>query len=376
MPSCGRCAISIIETCGILSNEGEPNVAKCLMPNGDLHQQLHIINDAETGVRGMIAVHSTRLGPAAGGCRLWSYGSARMLEVDALRLARSMSYLHAIAGLPFGGGMAVLQRPEGNFDRAAILRVLGETVKALGGVNITVSDVGTTMADIHAVRGHTKHIAGLGSSSQNVGDGPSQWTSLGIFNAMKVAARLALGSDLRGLTVAVQGLGNVGASLCWRLANAGAKLVIADPNAARTQLLSDSLGAKVISIHAITQVDADIFAPCALGGVLNERTIPRLKVKIVCGSAHNQLADAADAEALLAREITYAPDYVINSGGMIKVAADQRGESVDWVEERMHPIAARLETILKDAAFAGVSPVRVADDMAIQIISKAQYAPA
>lgn len=347
-------------------------MAQHSMPDSDLHEQVHIINDAATGVRGMIAIHSTNLGPAAGGCRLWHYDSVQALEIDALRLSRGMSYKNAMAGLPFGDGKAVLQRPAGVFDRATLFRVFGEAVEALGGQYVTAEDVGTTLRDMHQVRSATRHVAGLEAARGKAGGDPSPWTALGVFESMKLAARFALGTDLKGLTVAVQGVGNVGADLCRHLAAAGANLLVADVDPRRVETLVATLGARAVSTEAILQADCDIFAPCALGGVLNARTIPLLKARLVCGAANNQLATDADSETLLARGIVYAPDYVVNAGGIINVAAEYLGETSAQVMHRVHRIAPRLESVLSRAAAEGASPARVANQMARQVIRETQ----
>lgn len=351
-------------------------MTKVPAPDCDLHEQVHIINDAATGARGMIAIHSTSLGPAAGGCRLWHYDSVQSLEVDALRLARAMSYKNALAGLPFGGGQAVLQRPLRDFDRRSLLRVFGEAVESLGGQYVTAPDVGTSLDDMNAVRTVTKYVAGLNALPGKAGGDPAPWTALGVFEAMTLAARFALGCDLEGLIVAVQGTGGVGSNLCRRLAAAGAKLVIADMDSRRTEVLALNLGARVVSIDEIAKVDCDIFSPCALGGTLNQQTIHSLKAHLVCGAANNQLANPTDGDALLARGITYAPDYLINAGGIINLAAEYRGETTRQAKDRVKRIATRLETVLIQAATEGTSPAAVADQMARQIIRETHRAAA
>lgn len=347
-------------------------MAKSPLPNTEAHEQVHIIDDASTGLRGMIAIHSTTLGPAAGGCRLWRYENAQAMERDALRLSRGMSYKNAMAGLPFGGGKAVLQLPAEPFDRDALFAALGNAVEALDGRYITAEDVGTTLEDMKVVSERTRFVAGLKARRGKAGGDPSPWTALGVFEAMKVASSVALGADLEGLTVAVQGTGNVGASLCRMLANAGVKLVIADIDRRRVALLERVHGARVVPVDEIASVQADIFAPCALGGVLNAKSIPQLKARLVCGGANNQLATEADGDALTARGIAYAPDYVVNAGGIINVTAEYLGETTQQVEARVHCIAGRLDTVLKLAAVEKVSSARVADRLAQQIIREAE----
>lgn len=340
--------------------------------NASFQECLHVINDAETGVTGIIAIHSTAIGPAAGGCRLWHYESQTDLVTDAIRLAQGMSYKNAMAGLPFGGGKAVLQRPQGDFDRAALFRVFGEAVASLKGEYITAEDVGTTIADMRAVRRHAPYVAGLEVAEGMAGGDPSPWTALGVFESMKAAAREVLDFDLADATIAVQGVGNVGGRLCRLLREAGAKLVVADVDEARAAALARDLGAKHVGIEEILVADADILAPCALGGILNADTIPDLRVRLVCGGANNQLATEADGQALLDRSILYAPDYVVNAGGIINVSAEYLGETSDQVAGRVGQIAGRLLDVLHRSTEEQVPPGVMADRLARQLIAGAR----
>lgn len=342
----------------------------------DFQEDIHVVSNAQGEAIGVIAIHSTALGPAAGGCRFWHYDSHADLTADAIRLARGMSYKNALADLPLGGGKAVLRRPEGSFDRAALFRAFGDAVESLGGAYITAEDVGTTVADMERVRERTRYVAGLHAEPGKSGGDPSPWTARGVFEAMRAAARFARGSDLEGLTVAVQGTGNVGAALCRMLRAAGARLVIADVDRRRVDALVAELGARAVSVDDILAADADILAPCALGGVLNGRTIPGLKARLVCGAANNQLATEADGEALLARGIVYAPDYVVNAGGIINVSAEYLGEAPEAVERRIGEIAPRLTGILEAAARDNLPANIVADTLARRIIARGQRAAA
>lgn len=338
----------------------------------DFQECLHVINDAQTGVTGIIAVHSTALGPAAGGCRLWHYDTQTDLITDAVRLARGMSYKNALAGLPLGGGKAVLQRPRGDFDRATIFRVFAEAVAAMQGSYITAEDVGTTVADMRQVRELTPYVAGLEAVAGMAGGDPSPWTALGVFECMKAATQHVLHRELRGATVAVQGIGNVGAGLCRLLKQEGAELVIADVDNGRSAKLADELGAKRLSSDDILGADVDILAPCALGGILNATTIPKIQATLVCGGANNQLATEADGQALVDRGILYAPDYVVNAGGIINVSAEYLGETSAQVAERIGLIPDRLLGILDIAAQQRVSPSVTADQLAQQMIASAR----
>ncbi len=329
------------------------------------------LEDKSAGLDGIIVVHSTTLGPGAGGCRLWHYPDLDQAFTDAFRLAEGMSYKNAMAGLPFGGAKAVLRRPDGPFNRAALFQAFGRAVAALGGRYVTAEDVGTSVADMQEVARETRHVAGLAAVGAAAGGDPSPWTAEGVFGAIEAGAAFALGADLRGLTVAVQGTGNVGAELCRRLADAGARLVIADVAPGRRDRLATILGARVVGADAIASVEADIFVPCALGGVLDEPTVAAMKARLVCGGANNQLAAPEVAGLLRDRGITYVPDYVANAGGIVSVSAEYLGESAASVATRVAQIGPRVTAILEEAARRGLSPATVADETAERLIASA-----
>jgi leucine dehydrogenase len=342
----------------------------------DFLESFHVIDDTPTGVTGVIAIHSTALGPAAGGCRFWHYESREGMTRDAVRLARGMSYKNALAGLPFGGGKAVLQCPAGAFDRAVVFRVFADAVAALEGRYITAEDVGTTVTDMKMVQSRTPFVAGLDPKPGRAGGDPSPWTALGVFQSMQAAASFTYGSDVRGLTVAVQGTGNVGAELARLLAQAGARLIVADVDKDRAAKLAAELDAKLVDALEIVTTSADILAPCALGAVLNETTIPQLKVGLICGGANNQLATDADGHALRERGIVYCPDYLINAGGIINVTAEYLGETTAQVMGRVGTIAGRLATLLVRAREQGQPTHVIADAMAEQIMAERSLAAA
>jgi leucine dehydrogenase len=323
-------------------------MVQCVIGKNDLQETLHLINDAQSGLNGVIAIHSTALGPAAGGCRFWHYDSNQEMMRDAARLARGMSYKNALAGLPFGGGKAVLRRPVGDFDRAALFGAFAHAVASLEGSYITAEDVGTSIEDMNTVRQRTSYVAGLEPKPGKAGGDPSPWTALGVFESMQTAANFTFG--------------------CRLVYKAGGRLVIADVDCARVNRVAKELDAKVVGVDEIHSVEADIFAPCALGAALNDRTIPSLKARLVCGGANNQLATDKDGDALLAREIVYAPDYLVNAGGIMNVAAEYLGETTEQVRERVGQIASRLATILAVADRTKQPPHIVADEMAEQII--------
>lgn len=320
--------------------------------------------DEAAGLDGVIAIHSTARGPAAGGCRLWSYADSSDAMADAFRLAEGMSYKNAMARLPFGGGKAVLRRPAGAFDRRALFEAFGRAVEKLGGRYVTAEDVGTGVSDMECAARHTRHVAGRTALPGLAGGDPSPWTALGVFEAMKEAVRFRHGSSLSGVTVSVLGVGNVGAGLCHLLAEEGARLVIADIDPLRCAVLAEQTGARTVSIDALAGEEAEVFAPCALGGALDEATVSALKAGIVCGAANNQLAAPHLADVLMARGITYAPDYVVNAGGIINVAAEYLGESADQVRGRVMEIGPRTRELLETAAAENLPPPLVADRMA------------
>lgn len=337
-------------------------------------KDLHVIEDPRTGLQGVIAISSTALGPATGGCRFWRYPSQTELAADAARLAHGMSYKNALAGLPLGGGKAVLQLPDQPFDRKALFRAFGDAVDRLGGAYVAAEDVGTSVADMQCVRERTSYVAGLTARPGMAGGDPSPWTALGVFLSMQQAARSVLGCELSDTTVAIQGLGSVGRRLARLLYSARARLVVADSACARAQEVADELGASLVAPEDIAGVAADIFAPCALGGAINERSVDQLKVRIVCGAANNQLASAKDGDDLAQRGIAYMPDYLVNAGGIINVSAEYLGESTEHVENRVAGIPRRLEEVLRLAAKTGRPTHVVADELAEAILSGAKVA--
>jgi len=264
--------------------------------------------------RGIIAIHSTALGPAAGGTRFWKYDSLDAAIQDALRLARGMTYKNALAELPCGGGKSIIIGNNKTNDREKIFRAHGRFVESLGGKYITAEDVGTSPADMEYVRQETEHVSGLLDGS---GDA-SPRTARGVFRAMQAAARHCWGTDdLAGKTIAIQGCGHVGYYLAGELHRAGARLIVTDVEPERIQKIVSEYGAKSVAAAEIYSVPADIFAPCALGGILNDQTIPQLRVKIVAGGANNQLLEPRHGELLEKRDILYVPDYAANAGGII-----------------------------------------------------------
>jgi leucine dehydrogenase len=286
------------------------------------HEQLVLCHDKSSGYRGVIAIHDTTLGPALGGTRFWNYASDEEAIVDALRLARGMTYKNAVAGLNLGGGKSVIIGDNRTTNREMLFRAHGRFVDSLGGRYVTAEDVGTSTIDMDFVHMETDYVAGLQGAS---GD-PSPVTARGVFRAMQATAKYRWGSeDLRNRTVAIQGCGNVGYNLARELHAVGAHLIVADIDAERVARVVKETGAKSVSVTEIAYQKADVFAPCALGGILNDESIPKLQCELVVGAANNQLLEDRHGDMIEHRGITYAPDYVVNAGGVINVYSELAG---------------------------------------------------
>ncbi len=305
------------------------------------HEQVSLYADPAAGYRGIIAIHNTQLGPALGGTRVWNYESDEAALTDALRLARGMTYKAAVAGLNLGGGKSVIIGDNKLKDREPLFRAHGRHVESLGGRYITAEDVGTSTADMEFIRAETSHVTGLMGKS---GD-PSPVTAFGVYRGIKACAKYRYGSDaLAGKTIAMQGVGHVGYYLAELLYNEEARLIVTDIDPARVQRVVQEFKATAVALDAIYSQQADIFAPCALGAIINDETLPQLKVQIVAGAANNVLAEERHGDELEAKGILYAPDYVINGGGLINVNAELHG----WSLERAHNKAGEIyDTILR-----------------------------
>ncbi len=327
------------------------------------HEEVYRVEDREAGLTGFIAVHSTRLGPAAGGLRMRVYRSDAEALDDVLRLSRGMTFKNAAAGLPLGGGKAVIMGDPARAKTPALLRAMGRAVDTLAGRYWTAEDMGMTTADMAVIAGETAFVAGLSGGDFASGD-PSPVTARGVFNAVRCAVRHRLGrADLDGLTVAVQGLGNVGWHLAGLLHGDGARLIVTDIDAGRVARAVAEWSAEAIAEDMIYGAGADVFAPCAIGGILNARTIPDLRVAVVAGGANNQLATDEDGIRLQERGILYAPDFVANGGGIINVAAEilRVGNRAAWVAAKLTALDQTMEAILRAAAAEGTGPNAVAE---------------
>lgn len=340
-------------------------------PDFDDHEAVHFFTDRASGLKAIIAVHSTHRGPSSGGVRFWRYARDEDALTDALRLSRGMSYKNAMAGLPIGGGKGVILS-DGAPKTDAQLEAFGAAIEALGGRYITAEDVGMSEADMSAIAQSTRYVSGLPVARGAAGGNPGPLTAIGVYLGVKAAVAEGLGKDsVAGVHVAIQGLGSVGGGLARKLAADGATLTLADVDAARAKALADELGARAVDARDVMTVEADVFSPNALGAILDEYSIPRLNVPIVAGGANNQLATAADADRLHARGILYAPDYVINAGGIINVALEYLGQGDRAeVEARIGEIPGRLREIWARSKASGRPAALVADDIARALIGR------
>ncbi|MCV2423194.1 Leu/Phe/Val dehydrogenase [Paucibacter sp. DJ2R-2] len=332
------------------------------LPDQKPHERVLLAADAETGLKAILAVHSTARGPAFGGCRFWTYDNELAALNDALRLSQGMSLKNALADLPFGGGKAVIIKPAGDFDRPALFAAFGRAVQSLQGAYITAEDVGTTTADMLGMQAHTQFVSGIPRAGAFGGD-PSPKTAWGVFVSIEAGVRLHLKrSSLDGVRVALQGLGAVGWHLAEFLHKAGAKLVVADVDAAKVARAQEQLGATAVGIHDILSADVDVLAPCALGASLNASSIPTIRAQLIAGAANNQLATVEDGDTLQQRGICYLPDYLVNAGGIISVAREYRNEGEESaVMAEVSRIGERVAELLERVKAEGTTPGRAAD---------------
>jgi len=315
----------------------------------DNHEQVAYFTDEQSGLKAIVAIHNTKLGPSLGGCRMWPYASDAEALTDVLRLSRGMTYKSAISGLPLGGGKCVIIGDHRKHKSDALLKALGKYLQGLSGAYITAEDSGTSVADMKVIGTTTEFVAGVSERGEHGGD-PSPSTAYGVFVGLKAAVAHKLQrQDLTGLTVAVQGVGNVGLHLCKYLKEAGAQLIVADVFAANVQRAVDQLGATAVEPDQIYAVQADIFAPCAMGGIINSQTLEVLQAKVIAGAANNQLSRPEISAQLESKGILYAPDYVINAGGIIDIAYQRSGESAEALKAHIESIADTLTSIFNRA---------------------------
>lgn len=335
------------------------------------HEKVSFFHDAQTGLKAIIAIHNTTLGPALGGCRMWAYASDEEALRDVLRLSRGMTYKAAITGLPLGGGKSVIIGDARKDKTPEMMRAMGRAVDSLGGRYIIAEDVGTTVDDLSQMATQTKYAVGI-THGEHGGD-PSPVTAYGVYVGLKAAVKHRLKrEDIRGLHVAVQGLGNVGYNLCKLLHKDGVKLSVTDVQADRVEMAVKELGATAVALNDIYDVDCDVFAPCALGAIINADTLARIKAPVIAGAANNQLATAADGDRVREKNMLYAPDYVINAGGLICVhyehQARLKGQPLNTAEMMAHVerIADTTAQIFAKADKEGISTALAADLLAEQ----------
>ena len=337
------------------------------------HEQLVYFNDKKSGLKAFIAVHNTVLGPGAGGCRMWPYDNEIDALNDALRLSRGMSYKNAMAGLPLGGDKAVIIADSKTDKSEKLFKAFGRCVQKMEGKYITAEDVGMTTEDMMIIATETDYIAGLPHGDHASGD-PSPFTARGVYNGIRAAVKYKLGKDnLEGLTIAVQGVGHVGLYLCEHLHRDGANILVSDIVQAHLDDAVEKYGATVVAPDEILSAQCDVLSPCALGAVLNDDTIPNLKTTIIAGGANNQLADDSHGERLMERGVLYAPDYVINAGGIINVSGETSGNyDLESINIKVDNIYDTLIHIFKRADEEQRPTNVVADEMAEEIIANAK----
>ena len=342
------------------------------LPDFDAHEGVHFVTDRATGLRAIIAVHSTHRGPAAGGTRFWHYPDPGQALTDVLRLSRGMSYKNAMAGLAMGGGKAVILADDDGTKTPDMLRAFGRAVEGLAGHYVTAEDVGMSVENLVTIAQETRFVSGLPVASGAVGGDPGPHTARGVFLGIQAAVRRALGKEnLSGLRVAIQGVGSVGSGVARRAAAEGARLVLADVNAERARALAAELGGEAIDAADVLTLEADVVSPNALGAILAPDSIAALRTPVVAGGANNQLATPDCGVLLQQRGILYAPDYVINAGGIINVASEYLGDADQaGVDAKIDAIPVRLEAIWSQAEASGRDPAAVADAMARELIGR------
>jgi len=347
------------------------------LPDWDEHERVEVVHDRASGLTAIIALHSTHLGPGAGGTRFWHYADPSDAMRDALRLSQGMSYKNAMAGLPMGGGKAVVLLEKDQAHTPEMLAAFGDAVEALAGRYVTAEDVGASEADMVAIRQRTQHVCGLPVAEGAVGGDPGPFTAMGIYLGIKAAVAHKLGKqDVRGLRVAIQGCGSVGSGVARLLAADGVKLTLADIDQARSQALADETGGTAASADAIMATPCDVFSPNALGAILDDAGVAQLDCAIVAGGANNQLARPGHGDLLAERGILYAPDYVINAGGIINVSLEYLSRQnglptvIEDVGERIAQIPVRLREIWQRGDQYGEGAHAVADTMARELIGR------
>jgi leucine dehydrogenase len=334
------------------------------------YEQLVFCQDKQSGLKAIIAIHDTTLGPALGGTRMWTYDTEEAAIEDALRLAKGMTYKNAVAGLNLGGGKTVIIGDPRKDKNEEMFRAFGRYIQGLNGRYITAEDVGTTVADMDLIHEETDFVTGISPAFGSSGN-PSPVTAYGVYRGMKAAAKEAFGTDsLEGKIVAVQGVGNVAYTLCKYLHEEGAQLIVTDINKDAVKRAVEDFGAKAVEIDEIYSVDCDIYAPCALGASINDHTIPQLKAKVIAGAANNQLRETRHGDVIHELGIVYAPDYVINAGGVINVADELYGYNYDRAIKKVELIYDNIEKVIEIAKRDRIPTYKAADRLAEERIER------
>ncbi|KQL33899.1 MULTISPECIES: branched-chain amino acid dehydrogenase [Bacillaceae] len=333
------------------------------------YEQVVFCQDKESGLKAIIAIHDTTLGPALGGTRMWTYESEEAAIEDALRLAKGMTYKNAAAGLNLGGGKTVIIGDPRKDKNEAMFRAFGRYIQGLNGRYITAEDVGTTVADMDLIHEETDYVTGISPSFGSSGN-PSPVTAFGVYRGMKAAAKEAFGTDsLEGKKIAIQGVGNVAYSLCEYLHEEGAQLIVTDINKEAVQRAVEAFGATAVDPDDIYGVECDIYAPCALGATINDKTIPQLKARVIAGSANNQLKETRHGDLIHELGIVYAPDYVINSGGVINVADELYGYNYDRAMKKVEGLYDNIAKVIEISKRDGIPTYLAADRLAEERIA-------
>ncbi len=333
-------------------------------PEFDDHERVQFFNDPSSGLRAIIAIHNTRLGPALGGCRMWPYDSEAEAIRDVLRLSRGMTYKAAVLDCGLGGGKSVIIGDPRTQKTPALLQAMGRAIASFEGQYVVGEDIGTNPDDMREMRGVTHCVSCLRKEDGGYGD-PAPLTALGVFSAMRAGVEEVFGSDsLDGIHVAVQGVGNVGFNLCRQLAEAGARLTVCDVFPEQLQRITEALEVTIVAPDDIFDVESDVFSPCAMGGIINDDTIARLKAKVISGAANNQLEHDRHAEELAQRGIVYLPDYVANGGGLVSCAAEWQGGDPSTVPDRVRAIYKTSREIIRMASEQGITTGAAADRLA------------
>ncbi len=334
------------------------------------YEQLVFCQDKQSGLKAIIAIHDTTLGPALGGTRMWTYESEEAAIEDALRLARGMTYKNAAAGLNLGGGKTVIIGDPRKDKNEEMFRAFGRYIQGLNGRYITAEDVGTTVEDMDIIHDETDFVTGISPAFGSSGN-PSPVTAYGVYKGMKAAAKSAFGTDsLEGKTVAVQGVGNVAYNLCRHLHEEGAKLIVTDINKEAVERAVAEFGARAVDPDDIYSQECDIYAPCALGATINDDTIPQLKAKVIAGAANNQLKETRHGDQIHDMGIVYAPDYVINAGGVINVADELYGYNSERALKKVEGIYGNIERVLEISNRDRIPTYLAADRLAEERIER------